>query len=215
MTRNKIYAIVEGHGEADRGVSATGRAAVPVLVGRLLHDLQSYALFPDEKYSPFRISYGELFRGDKLERAVRLHGKYADCAALLVLLDLDDGCPKDKAQEIVGRIRRMGKLDFSVVVVCARREYESWFLASLETIYGDRYDGDPEAIRDAKGWLRTQYRYRQTHHQALCTQKIDIALAQKRSRSFRRMYHAIEQVVHAVADDETIISPLETPARGS
>jgi len=204
MSRNKIYAIVEGQGEAHS--SLQGKAAIVVLLGKLLNELQCWTLFPNEKHPSFRMSYGAFFRGDKLERAIRYHKKYEDCAALLVLLDMDNDCPKEKALEIVNRIRAMEKLDFSTAVVCARREYESWFLASLETIQDTVYPAEPEERRDAKGWLSKEFGYKPTRHQAIYTQKLDLSLATMRSRSFRRMYHAVSEIVESHRESTTLIS---------
>jgi len=156
------------------------------------------------------MSYGDFFKNNKLEKAIRYHQKFDDCAALLILLDMDDACPTEKAYEITGRIGHMGPLPFSIVVVCAKREYESWFLASLETIHDGRaYGDDPEDKRDAKGWLRKNFKYKQTRHQALYTQKLDIALAHGRSRSFRRLYHAFQELVDAMQKEQIIITPAE------
>ncbi|MEZ4867428.1 MAG: DUF4276 family protein [Caldilineaceae bacterium] len=214
MVRNKIYAIVEGQGEANRPI-AGGRSAVAVLIQKLLMDLHCWSLFPVEKTPPFRMSYSEFFRGDKFERAIRYHKNLDDCAALLVLLDMDDDCPKTQAFALAKRIAAMESLPFSVVIVCARKEYESWFLASLESIHdGERYDHDPEEIRDAKGWLRKKFGYKPTIHQARYTQKIDPTIAYAKSRSFRRLYHAFEEIVAAVADGGSVITPVVTSKKG-
>lgn len=209
MSRNKIYTIVEGHGEANRPLEGE-RPAIIVLVRRLLRGLQCGTLFPNEKDPPFRISYSEFFRNDKFERAIRYHKQYQDCAAVLVVLDMDDACPKEKAHALTKRVAIMEQLPFSVVVVCARREFESWFLASLETIHpGTIYEQDPEEIRDAKGWLRKKFGYKPTQHQASYTQKLDLNLAFRRSRSFRRLYHAIEEIIHAEKESRLVITPVE------
>jgi hypothetical protein len=208
MSRNKIYAIVEGQGEAN---PSDGRpSAVAILISKMLTELNFWTLYPAEKRPSFRMSYGNFFKNHKLENAIRYHKMFDDCAALLILLDMDDDCPKEKAAELVTRINRMGTLPFSVAIVCAKREYESWFLASLETIHdGQIYDGDPENKRDAKGWLRKKFKYKQARHQALYTQKLDITLARKRSRSFRRLYHAFQELVDAAQNGRVIITPAE------
>jgi len=207
MSRNKVYAIVEGHGEANspyRGVAP----AVMVLIQRMLQYQNCWTLFPGTKYPPFRMrSYGAFFAGDTFERAVRYHKGISDCAAVLVLLDMDDDCAKARAVELASRVKDMEALPFSVVVVAAKREYEAWFLASLETIKDEVYGDDPEHRRDVKGWLKKQYGYRPTRHQAEYTQLVDIDLARARSRSFRRLCHAFEEVKCAQQDSHVIISP--------
>jgi hypothetical protein len=208
MMRNKVYAIVEGHGEANK--PAPGAApAVVVLMSKLLATLGCETLFPAGRVPPFRMrSYGEFFRGDKLENAIRLHKTYTDCAAILVLLDMDDDCARDKALELAGRIRAMEPLPFSVVVVCAKCEYESWFLASLETIQpGRAYQQDPELRRDAKGWLKKEFGYRPTRDQARLTRDLDVDLALERSRSFRRLHHAFVEIVAAARAGQPVITP--------
>ncbi len=206
MSRDKIYAIVEGHGEGNQPASG-GRAAINVLIQKLLTDLQCWTLFSAEK--PWRMSYSEFFHGDKLERTIRYPKSYNDCAALLVLLDMDDACPKTQAFLLTKRIAAMEPLPFSVVVVCARREFEAWFLASLESIHdGEGYDHDPEEIRDAKGWLRKKFGYKPTVHQARYTQKIDLDLAYQKSRSFQRLYHAFEEIVIATAEGKSVVTPI-------
>ena len=135
--------------------------------------------------------------------------------AALVLLDLEDGCPKAEAIELAGLLRAHN-LPFPVAVVLAHREYEAWFLASLETIAPDAVDlpsdatfpGDPEAPRGCKerltGMMPSGKIYRETTHQAEYTGRIDFDLAQERSRSFRRLLHAIDQITAAS-------SPVVTP----
>lgn len=208
VTRNKFYAIVEGHGEANRP-SPSEQPAVVILLKKLLQNLQCRTLFVADKAPLFRLSYSQFFHNEKFENAIRYHAIYPDCAALLVLLDMDDHCPKEKAAELTARVRTMGALPFSVAVVCAKREYEAWFLASLESIHAEQhYPGDPEAPRDAKGWLKKQFGYRQIRDQALYTRKLNIELARVRSRSFRRLYHAVEELVAAVNEEQCVVTPV-------
>jgi hypothetical protein len=197
--RNKIYAIVEGQGE---------QTAVPTLIGRLLAELECWTLFPS-KIQPFRLkSYGAFFTEDTLERAIRYHQKFPDCAALLILLDMDDDCPQEMAFILTERIGQLQPLPFSVVVVCAKCEYEAWFLASLESIQpNSTFEDDPEAIRDAKGWLKEQFGYRPVRHQTSYTQKLDFSLARSRSRSFRRLYHAAQELVTAHQNESSVLTP--------
>lgn len=207
MNRNKIYAIVEGQGEANRPLNG-GKSAISTLISKMLVDLNCWNLYPAIAYR--MSSYGDFFKDDKLEGVIRYHKKFDDCTALLILLDMDDDCPKEKANELVCRVNAMEMLPFSVVVVCAKREYEAWFLASLETIHdGQVYTDDPENKRDAKGWLRRNFKYKQTVQQVKYTQKLDITRARERSRSFRRLYHAFEEVIAATQSGQTIITPLE------
>jgi hypothetical protein len=207
MPRNKVYAIVEGHGEADPPESDQLPAAAALVV-KLLGDLGCWTLFPAKR--PWRLaSCGDFFANDKLEDVIRAHLNFQDCAAILVLVDMDDDCPGEEGPKLAERIGAMDDLPFSVVVVCAKCEYEAWFLASLETIQpGHTYPRDTEENRDAKGWLKQQFGYKEVRDQAQYTQAVDIELAWQRSRSFRRLYHAFEEVIDAYNHGGTVISPL-------
>lgn len=211
MSRNKIYAVVEGHGEANKP-SKGEQPAITVLIAKVLHSLNCYQLFPQSERTPiFRLSYGDFFRAEsqKFENSIRYHNiSYPDCAALLFLLDMDDDCAVERSGELTTRVKGMEKLPFSVSVVCAVREYEAWFLASLDTIHEDEtYDGNPEEPRDPKGWLRRKFDYKQTQNQSEYTRKLDILTASNNSRSFRRLVHAFEEIIKADEDGTTIISP--------
>lgn len=170
MTRNKIYAIVEGHGEAEAPTEGE-QPAVTVLIAKLLQDLQCWTLFPAKK-PPWRMrSSGDFFAANKLENVIRAHTRFPD-------------------------------------IVCATREYEAWFLASLESIHPSHtYKGEPEAIRAAKGWLKRQFDYREARDQSAYTRALDVVLAWDRSRSFKRLYHAFEQIVAAVETNQAIVTP--------
>jgi len=207
MARNKVYAIVEGHGEADPPEPGQPPATTALIV-KLLHYLRCWTLFPARR--PWRLdSCGDFFADKKLEKVIRAHKSFQDCVAILVLVDMDDDCPKETGPRLAERIRNMEDLPFSVVVVCAKCEYEAWLLASLETIQpGRTYPGDPEEKRDAKGWLKQQFAYREVRDQAQYTQAVDIELARQRSRSFRRLYHAFEEFIVASNHGGTVISPL-------
>jgi len=188
-----IVPIVEGHGEKD---------AVPLLLRRIL------SLYEIWNWSVARpIQVGNLNKLKmKLPSFIKYALKYKDCAGILILLDLDDGCPAIENKNLSERINNL-YLHCPVSVVFAHREYEAWFLASIETIVRDNnkfpqnliYTKDVESKRGVKEWLSSQlpsgYSYKPTVDQASFTNLIDIRIAQQRSRSFRRLCHAVEQIV--------------------
>lgn len=207
MPRNKIYVIVEGHGEADAPTVGQQPAAIVLLV-KMLQTLAVWDLFPARR--PWRMaSCGDFYPAtENLLRALTAHREYGDCAGVLILFDLEDAGPCKIGPAVSQRIRNQGPWPFSIAVVCAHREYESWFLASLTTIHpGHVVPGNPEAPRDAKGWLAREFGYREVHDQAHYTQALDVALAAQNSRSFRRLYHAIEQLVKAHTDGQPVVTP--------
>jgi len=92
------------------------------------------------------------------------------------------------------------------VIVFAHREYEAWFLASLNSIAKQydllptdlKYEGNIEDRRDVKGWLTKQMppgrAYKETIHQKIFTSLMNLDQACQNSRSFRRLYHAIQEL---------------------
>lgn len=113
----KIIPIIEGQGEIE---------AVPTLLYKILHDLQQWQWQVDK---PFRAnSLGRLkkYLGSLLHKA----SKRKDCGALLILLDLDDGCAVDTAKELAEKIRKLN-LAQPVAIVFAVREYEAWLFVTL------------------------------------------------------------------------------------
>ena len=207
MPRNKVYAIVEGQGEANRPMPSE-QPAVATLTLRLLQYFGCYDLFPAPR--PWRLrSSGEFFRDNILERTLRAHTAFADCAGVLVLMDLEDDCPGLRGPELAERIRNMGStLPFSVAVTCAYREYETWFLVSLDTIHpGESCPENAESHRDAKGWLRERFGYREVRDQARYTRSLDIEVTRQRSRSFQRLCHAFEELIAARATSQPTVTP--------
>ena len=208
----KIVPIVEGEGDI---------RAVPVLLRRVLHEsLQQYAWGVT---SPKK-AHGLPTLHRRLENYLRYAAIEKDAQAILILLDLDDGCPAVEAQQLADDIRALSS-KLPVAIVLAHREYEAWFLASVDTIVqqgGQKYrfssaflqnptpPSDVESIRDAKGWISRQmipgHRYKETLHQPSMTTLIDFDLAIQRSRSFRRLLHAVEFLVRH-AGERDLVSP--------
>jgi len=139
---------VEGKGETpDRQAGKGGAAAV--LVRRILEEqYQDYGWQMDT----LKVGHLDNFRS-KTERYVNYLRKRNDIDALLVLLDLDDGCAAQVAQQVTEGLRKLNPPK-PIAVVFAVREYEAWFLAAANSLWGRPYQDNPESIRDAKGELR-------------------------------------------------------------
>jgi len=81
-------------------------------------------------------------------------------------------------------------------------------LVSLDAIHpGESYPGNAESHRDAKGWLRKQFGYREVRDQARYTRLLDIEATCKRSRSFQRLCHAFQDLIAACAMGQPIVTP--------
>ena len=96
---------------------------------------------------------------NKLDKFLQHAQNKPDCDAILVLLDADNDCPVDLGQQLSQRSEQIGT-KCPVRIVCARRSYESWFLASLDTVKGKSVipdtaalSGDAEAVPNPKQWI--------------------------------------------------------------
>jgi hypothetical protein len=180
-----ILPVVEGHGEV---------TAVPLLIRRIV------AAYAPEAYAevgrPIRIKRNALVQPDGIENAIELAARQTGAEdGILVLIDADKDCPVELATDLLVRAQRQ-RPDRSIRVVVAKCEFEAWFLASARSLAGQRAfpqdlapPPDPEAVRDAKGWLsdRTPHgrSYKPTVDQAALAQIFDLDLA-RGARSFRK-----------------------------
>jgi hypothetical protein len=181
-----ILPIVEGHGEV---------TAVPILIRRIV------AHYAPDAYAhvepPIRTTRAGLVLAGGLERTVELAARRTQATdGILILLDADDDCPRELAEALLERAKA-ARPDRAISVVVANREYEAWFIAAAQSIRGKRGlpdnmepPEDPEAIRDAKGWLahRTAqgFSYKPTVDQPALTQIFDLEQAYA-ARSFRKL----------------------------
>ena len=187
--------IVEGEGE---------EAALRPLIEKIIAS-RAGAVYPRIVRS-YRAHWGSMVnKADELERyaAAALREGGPD-ARLLVLLDADDRCPAELGPQL--RQRLIARFPNNLVSVnIAEREYESWFIASAESIASRiNVDSAPalpdniEEIRGAKGWLTQNLlarRYDPIDDQPAFSTYIDVPLARRRSRSFDRFCREIERLL--------------------
>ena len=136
---------------------------------------------------------------------------------MLVLLDAEVDCPKELAEKLAARLRaRFAHIPSAIVI--AKKCYESWLLASSETIAGRRdmanfieNISDPETVPNPKKWLTERMQgtraYKETSDQAALTEIVDLSLLRDRSRSFRRLEHALEQIITCLDTNTVMITP--------
>jgi hypothetical protein len=231
----RLVLMGEGDGE---------RKSLPVLVKRLLQSLSPTpwdVLFLDSNV----ITLGDLSsllsqnpqgnsdRGKWLFR-LRHAAKRPNLGAVLVVLDGDAErrvigaafCARDHARQLVSLAKSEGAgQTFSLAIVFACKEYESWLIAGVESLAGkplcEGLEGVlpgtrpptgnlEEAPRDAKGWLsdRIKTKYRPVRDQAHLTGQIDLDLIRSRHmRSFRRLENAVNQLVTAIRSNKAVATP--------
>lgn len=183
-----IQPIVEGQGD---------EAAVPLLLRRLQDEAKAWGF---EVGRPHRRRRTQLVKKDSLQIAVRVAALREDCAGILILFDADDDCPAELAPTLEQWAREAAGV-IPCAVVMANREYEAWFLASIEALRGRAgippeaaSHPRPEAPRDAKGELERRMLggacYSATVDQAPLTAHLDLQSAYRRCRSFRKLVSA-------------------------
>ena len=202
--RVKIGCIVEGHGEV---------AAVPVLIRNVAHKL-----FPELQVSiptPIRASRSKVVKDGELERRIALAAqKIGGRGGIFVVLDSDNVCPAELGPALLDRALQT-RSDLPIAIVIAKNEFEAWFLAAAESLRGKRglkddiySPNDPEAIRDAKGWLSEQMesnrKYRETRDQPALTALFDLERA-RQADSFDKCYREIVYLLNELrkTDDPT------------
>ena len=142
--------IVEGHGE--------GQAA-PTLIRKIARAVNFHGSI---KCAVRRVPKSQLVQPEELERAVEaLTRQIGRGRPLLVLLDADDDCPKDLANNLKARCL-ISHADVTISIVIAKKEYEAWFLAAARSLAGQRGLAeqldppiDPESVQGAKECCRS------------------------------------------------------------
>jgi hypothetical protein len=184
-----LVPIVEGPGDVE---------AVPVLLRRVLVEKGRFDLGVAK---PVRCPRSALRREEKWLTAVRYACMTPGCAAIIALWDADDDCPKHLGPALVTRgVDAAAGTPFAAIL--AHREYEAWFLGSLESLRGVRgilptaqTQLDPEAIRGAKECLAREMgggKYRERDDQPALTARFDLHLARANCPSFDKFLRDVD-----------------------
>ena len=199
----RIQPVVEGHGEV---------AAVPELLRRLLAETRTTGVVVGK---PIRRKRSELATKEGLARSIEMARDKPDCAAILVLFDGDDDCPAHLGPAAQGWANAAAR-DLPCAVCIAHREYESWFLATLDSLRHKAIKADaqahpqPEVPRDAKGrmsrWMLGRG-YKPTTHQPAFSALFCLKDAYQRSRSFRKLATSFGQLLTAMEKPAAIWPP--------
>lgn len=194
MKPSVLVSIVEGYSEVE---------AVPILLRRLLFERGRYEI---KIARPLRVGRYKVVRSGELERIIELaRNRPEGCAAILILLDADDDCPKEFAPVLLQRAQN-ASAGLPIAVVLAKSEFEAWFLASLESLRKVRGLADtavspesPEEIRDAKAYLTFQMTANRTYvevdDQPALAERFDLQLARQRCPSFDKFIRDVEMLL--------------------
>lgn len=208
-----IVPVVEGPGDAE---------ALPILLRKILTHLGKCKIGVATAKNAH--GCGNLEKAGGLEKFVEYAFRSPACGGVLIAVDTDHParCPKALASALAARIRAYGARK-PVAVVLAENEFETWFLASIESIAGKAIKGSVsiqtgaihpakcEEIRNPKSWLQKHFTgrqaYKETLHQAPMASLIDVGVAESRSRSFRRLVHAVSELTQAIERQHIVVTP--------
>jgi hypothetical protein len=185
--------IVEGQGDVQ---------AVPVLLRRLAERSERWNVRVNPPIRVKASSFMSEKDGDYFRRYIELAATKARQVGglVVILLDCEDGCPAKVGPQLLARAQAV-RSDVEFLVVLAYREYETWFIASVESLTdfaaasaNPICPANPEAIRDAKGWLAENMKiiYDPVVHQATFSTHFDFDQAATIS-SFDRLQRKIQQ----------------------
>lgn len=220
----RLVLIGEGHGEV---------SALPVLARRLLQQSDpNRLLFVDNEVVRAREAKGlvkfdqQTSQRDSREwvRRVSIAARRSNLGGILAVFDGDAqrfpagsgeafcAATAAKSMALAASAAGAGQI-FSLAVVFACVEYETWLIAGAQSLAGKRFkDGrpvlpaelrlPPDALEaHGKRWLETHCPgYRPTRDQRVLTELVDLDVVRAmKVRSFARLEHAIDQILRAVA----------------
>lgn len=197
-----IQSIVEGDGEV---------AGFPILLERLVRELGCYETI---EYRPFLEKRTGIVQEAKFKRAVEVVSNRPNAHAVIILFDADDDCARDVIPKLT-RWSQEAIPSLPCAVIMARREYEAWFLAAIESLRGERriredaqYDQNPEHRCGAKGvisrFMPQNKPYSETADQAALSALFNLSQAYRHASSFRKLVKEVCRILKEIGHDPSI-----------
>jgi len=229
----RLVIIGEGHGEV---------SALPLLAKKILLEKKvERRLWVDEEivraHNPSGLVKWDREKkepecGEWLKR-IRFAANRSNLGGILAIFDGDAErfpagaqsafCAKTAAKLMAKEAAKEGAgTRYSLAIVFACVEYESWLIAGAESLAGKTFkDGRPILPKDSnfpdgpseshgKRWLEKHCLsgYRSRRDQGPLTELVDLAVVRSKGlRSFFRLDHAIEQILDAVDNNVCIVTP--------
>ncbi len=225
----RIVLFVEGEGES---------TAAPILVNKVLNTIPNVWEHVYLDQATFRVGeINKVLSNDNWRRKLLAANKRKNVGGILMLLDGDikkiggqTQCLIEVAKELTEQALNLGAgTQFSVVIVFAIQEFESWLIAGFESLKGKEFpDGRRVAVeaeipinvetapRDAKDWFKNIIGggYRPTRDQAELTRWLDVAIVSSANlRSFQRFESAVTELVNAIKTDQHVATPAPAKER--
>jgi hypothetical protein len=160
--------------------------------------------------TPMKINRAKMVQEECFKKYVRIANSMPGCKLILLFMDADDDCAKDISERLQSWLHEEWHcVRFEIVVI--PREYECWFITSLESLRGIRGISEnakshpnPELVRNPKEII-TEYMegsrtYHETADQAALTDRLDLNVLHERCRAFRRLVAKIESAFNDFGD---------------
>jgi hypothetical protein len=229
MSPKRLVLLVEGPGDVE---------AAPILVKRLLKEYAAFDAVLLDQLPPFRVGdYSKIKKNDfgewrrLLQAAVTTRKDVGGCVLLLdgdspIQVEGKSFCAARAARILAAEAMKVGAgAVFSLAIVFACMEFESWLIAGIESLQDCRLANDRQGIkkmtipvppdlekapRGAKEWLRNVMTmgYDPTRDQAELTRLVDLNVVRNRNqRSFQHLESAIKQMVAAIRSGNHVVAP--------
>ena len=206
--RLRVAPIVEGHGEQN---------CVRLLLERVGYERLGLSYVDVQR--PLRHPKGGLSAPGSavLRSAVEMSARRLIAAAaadpqpcvglILVLLDADDDCAATLGPRLRDATRAV-RPDIPSAAVLAVKEYETWCVASADSLAGvvtlapgERAPADPEGGGLGKAWIQKRFdgtRYTEPVDQPRLTKRLDLQVVHDRCPSFRKLCRDLRAAAEAV-----------------
>jgi hypothetical protein len=198
VSRLRIAPIVEGDGEY---------AAIRILLERIWREIVKGEYV--EVLRPIRWPRSKLVQSEELGRAIELAARKlrnkplcGDPETILVLLDADRDAPCLLGSKLL-ECARQCRPDVDICCVLAKVEYETWFVAAVESLReyldlppGETVPASPEEARAGKSWIQRYVKgpkYSETIEQPSMTAQMDLVECRRRSPSFDKLCRELER----------------------